>query len=120
MIQEVILYLVGFAIFCVLQSFFINGLFESMRGKCVNDLNKGEVCSGNILYPFKRWISKYVSEYWMSPIADCVKCMSSLYGTITFWATTLPLFGFHFYMIWVWVCDIFILCALNYLIYKKL
>lgn len=105
--QEIVLYLIGFILFVVLQSLAINGIFESMR-------------EGMIFYNFRMWLSKYVSEYWMNPLGNCVKCMSSFYGGITFWGTVIPLFGFHLFEIWIFIFDVFILLVLNYWIYKKL
>lgn len=118
--QEMLLYLIGFILFAIVQAFAINGIFESARGQQRNDLSKGIVYEGNILYPFKIWLSKYVSQYWMNPIFNCVKCMASCWGGITFWGTVLPLFGFYWIEIWVFVIDVFVLVSLNYYIYKKL
>lgn len=120
MIQEVVLYLVAFMFFVVLQSLVINGIYESMRGGCVDDIQKGKVCKGNILYPFRRMLEGFISDYWMNPIGNCVKCMASLYGGITFWGTVLPIIGFHWIEIWVFILDVFILVYLNYFFYKKL
>lgn len=100
-------YIIAFSIFVVLQSIAINGIYESMR-------------QGNLLYPFKNWLSKYVSNHWMKPLGDCIRCMSTVYGGITFWGTVLPVFGFCYFEIWVFIIDVFILCSLNYYFYKKL
>ena len=118
--QDILICLIGFCLFTIVQSFVINGIFESTRGSVRKDMIKGEVYEGNILYPVKVWLSKRVSDYWMNPICNCVKCMSSLWGGITFWGTIIPLFGFHFIEIWVFVLDVFLLVSLNYLVYKKL
>lgn len=99
-------YLICFLIFVVLQSFFINGVHEITRG-------------GMFFYQARLFLSKYISAYWMNPVCNCIKCMSSLWGTITFWATILPLFEFNFYLLWVWVSDMIILVVANYFIYKK-
>lgn len=120
MAQEIFFYLGSFLIFVLLQALAINGIYEAMRGSCVNDIVKGKVCSGNILYPIKLWMEERFSDYWMNPIGNCIKCMSSLYGGITFWGTVIPLFGFHWIEIWIFVFDVFILVSLNYYVYKKL
>ena len=89
-----------------MQSVFINGVHETTR-------------EGMIFYPARAFLSKYISEYWMNPMCNCIRCMSSVWGTITFWATILPLFDFNFYQLWVWIADMFILVVVNYFIYKK-
>ena len=120
MIEEIVLYLIAFFIFAVLQALAINGIHESMRGSCLDDIQRGRICKGNILYPFKRKLEEYISDYWMNPLGNCVRCMSSLYGGITFWGTVIPIFGFHWIEVWIFVLDVFILVSLNYWIYKKL
>lgn len=122
MIQEVILYVVAFAIFCVLQAFAINGIFELFRGKCIeNDIQKGRVCSGNLFYMIApEFFEKNKHKKWSNPVFSCVKCMASVWSLITFMPTVIFIFGFHWIEILVWAFNAFILVSLNYLIYKKL
>lgn len=120
MILQILQYTIAFAIFVVLQGLAINGVYESMRGSCTNDINKGLICTGNILYPFKRWLSKYISEYWLNPIGNCPRCMSSLYGALSFFPTVIYLFGFHLIEIPIYIFDVFILVSVNWIIYKKM
>jgi hypothetical protein len=121
MIQEVVLYLIGFAIFVVLQAFAINGIFELFRGACVNDMNEGRKCSGNLFYMIApSFFEKHKNSKWSNPFYSCVKCMASFWSLVTFMPMVIYLFGFHLVEIFIWAFDAFILVALNYFIYKKL
>lgn len=96
-------------------------MYECFRGACVKDIEKGEICKGNIFYPIATLIDRKIKNEWIKqPLFKCPKCMASCYGTITFWGTIFPIFGFHPFEIWVWVWDIIILVSLNWIIYKKL
>lgn len=99
-------YLVCFLIFVVLQSLFING---------VKDLF-GE---GMVLYKLRLFIDKYVNEFWRKPIYSCVKCMSSFWGSITFFPFVIYLIGFRWEEIPVFIFDICVLVYLNYFFYKR-
>ena len=100
-------YLICFSIFVVLQSLAINGIFEASR-------------EGMVIYPFRIFLSRYISEYWMNPIFNCIRCMSSFWGAVTFFITVIPLFGFCWIELWGGALDVFILCSLNYFFYKRL
>lgn len=116
-----ILYLVGFCLFVVLQSLFINGIHYALQGSCVNELNKGKVCKGNVFYMIgPSFFERNKNKWWSSPIFSCIKCMSSVWGAITFWPVVVYLFGFHWVQIGVFLFDVPILCSLNYYIYKRL
>lgn len=117
--MSILEYILSFSIFVILQGLAINGIKEVFDGKEVNELGKGMVTYGNVFYPLRKWLSKYISEYWQKPLWGCIRCMASFYGTITFFVTVLPLFGFNLFEVWVWVCDIFILVTVNWLIYKR-
>ena len=57
---------------------------------------------------FKKWVQK--------PLATCPVCMSSVYGTPVFWLSYyIELINFDFIII-VYICYIFALAGLNYLI----
>lgn len=108
MISELVLYLVGFILFLPVQSLAINGWHECFR-------------NGNIFEKiFGAFLEKHKGKWWTMPIWGCVKCESSVIGSITFWFTVIPIFGFHSYEIWIWVVDIFCLVNLNYWFYKTL
>lgn len=99
-------YLISFFVFIILQSLFING---------VKDLF-GE---GMILYKFRKFIDNNVKDFWRKPIYSCTKCMSSLYGAITFFPTVIYLFGFRWEEIPVLIFDVCILVYTNYFFYKR-
>lgn len=116
-----ILYLVGFCLFVVLQSLFINGINYSFSGGCVNEINKGKICKGNIFYMISpSFFEKCRGKWWTLPIWGCIRCQSSFWGAITFWPVVVYLFGFHWVQVGVFLFDVPILCSLNYYIYKKL
>ena len=115
------MYLIGFCLFVVLQSFYINGVFELFRGKCTNDLAKGTVCDGNLGYKvFKKFIEKNKDKVWYLPIAGCVRCMSSCHSIYTFFPLVIYLFGFHWIEIFAWAFDAVILISVNAYLYKRL
>ncbi len=116
----ILVYLIGFCIIMVIQSLFINGLYHAFSGKELNDLYKGKTWDGNILYPVKRFLRKYINNFWQRPLFDCIRCMSSIYGTITFVPFVIYLFGFRLVEIPILIVDIFCLSYLNYYFFKKI
>lgn len=112
---------VGFTLFIFMQAAYINGFFESCHGGCINEIKKGRVCTGNIIYKINpEWFENNKHRDWSKPFFSCVKCMSSIHGAITFWPTILYLFGFHWVEIPIYIFDVFILVTVNWFIYKKL
>lgn len=120
--MEYLEYLIGFCLFVVLQAFAINGVHESMKGSAIkDDLNHKINYQGNILYMLAPWFfEKYKYRYWAKPIFSCIRCMSSVYGALTYWPVVVILFGFNWVELLIFVWDVFILVSLNYLVYKKL
>ncbi len=113
--------LIEFILFSILQAAYINGFFESCRGGCVDDLYKGRVCTGNIIYKINpEWFERNKHKYWCKPCFSCVRCMGSLHGAITFWPAAIYCYGFHLVQIPVYIFDVFVLVTLNWYIYKKL
>jgi hypothetical protein len=111
----------AFFVFIILQGLAINGAYEAFAGGCVTDINGKKSCSGNILYMLNpAFFERNKNKYWAKPFFACVKCMSSAWGSITFWGTVIPVFGFHLFEIWVWIWDVFILVSVNWIISKKL
>lgn len=121
MIEQYILYLIWFCLFVILQGLAINGVYESFRGGCVNDIKKGEICSGNILYMVApKFFERNKNKYWSKPFFSCVRCMSSVWGAITFFPAIIYLFNFQWVEIPLFIADVFILVSVNWYIYKKL
>lgn len=113
--------LTEFLIVVLLQALLINGAFESFRGGCVNDMTKGRVCTGNVLYMLNpEWFEKHKHRTWSKPFFSCTKCMASFWGALTFWPYMLIVYGFHWEQLLVYVADVFILVTVNWFIYKKL
>ena len=110
--------ILSFVLFMIIQSLVINGIYECFQGKMVKYMD-GEKPEGNILYPIKRLFEKHISIYWQRPLWGCVRCMSSFWGSITFWGTIIPIFGFYWFEVWVWMLDMFALVYLNYYFYSK-
>lgn len=93
-------------IFVLLQGLAINGFQQVMDG-------------GMIFNPYKKWLQKQKS--WIGkPGGLCIKCLSSTGGTITFWPSALYCYGFHWFEIFVWIFDIFVLVYVNFYFYKKM
>lgn len=62
--------------------------------------------------------AKY-SKYVRKPIIECIKCMSSFWGTLTYWPTVLMALDFGWWMFGVWIADIVILSYVNWYWHKK-
>jgi len=99
-------YLFEFLVFTILQSLFINGIRETFN-------------EGMIFYRVKLFIDKHVNEFWRKPLYSCVRCMSGLYGALTFFPLVIYLFGFRWEEILVFIFDVGILIYLNYFFYKR-
>ena len=113
--------IVAFFLFIFMQAAYINGFFEACRGGCVNEMNKGRICTGMVIYKLApEWFDRNKHREWSKPIFSCVKCMSSFHGGITFWPAAIYFFGFHWVQVPVYVFDVFILVTVNWFIYKKL
>jgi|GEM_PF-2234799 len=121
MIVDVLLYLIAFSFFVVLQSLVINGIHDSCRGQKLVDGVTGKVdYQGMIFYELApKFFEKYKTKKWSRPIWSCVKCMSSVWGAITFLPLIIWLFGWHWIELFILCMDIFILVYLNWFFYKK-
>jgi len=88
------------------QSLVINGIKNTME-------------DGMILGGFAKWVNKNFGEFWSKPVVSCIRCMSSLWGAITFWPPVICCFGFELWQIPVFICDVFVLVYFNYYLYKR-
>src|SRR5580692_7420071 len=101
-------YFICFGLFILFQSLMINGIYECFAGNCTNDVKIGRVCKGNIFFKLNpEWFVKNKEKNWALPIFGCVKCMSSFWGTISYWTFVLLFLGFDFREIPVWMGDLF-------------
>lgn len=113
--------LVGFCVFMVLQALFINGMHELMKGGCIKEMEKGRKCSGMLFYELNpEFFERNKNKWWSRPAFSCIKCMSSVWSAITFWPVVIYIFRFHWVEIPVWCFDSICLVYLNYFFYKKL
>lgn len=93
-------------IFVFLQGLVINGFQQSME-------------DGMILEGYKKWLKKQKS--WIGkPGGLCIKCLSSIGGTITFWPVVLFMYGWHPVELFVWVLDMLSLVVVNFWVFKKM
>lgn len=99
-------YLIPFLIFVVLQSLFINGVKELYS-------------EGMILHRLRLFFDKHINEFWRKPLYSCIRCMSGLYGALTFFPPVIYFFGFMWEQILVFVFDVGVLIYLNYFFYKR-
>lgn len=99
--------IISFGVFAVLQALFINGVKESMS-------------EGNILHWYSILIARIKSDWIRKPMGDCINCMASVFGGITYWPTVVMVFGFWWQEIPLFVFDVFILVYLNFYFYKKI
>jgi len=109
--EKLFLGLLFFCIFMVLQSVFINGL-KSTFGKEM------------IFEKVGIFLKSKLPIYLYKPLIGCVQCMSSVWGTITYWSFIFLFFKLKYVHIpiWVaiWVVDVFCLTVINLYISKKL
>lgn len=103
---NIVLGLIGFILFVIIQALIINGIKEAMN-------------EGMILEKLGKRLKEVLGEYWFAPFGGCIRCMSSVYGAITYWPVVLYLFGFHWPEIPVFIADTFCLVIVNWIIYKK-
>lgn len=118
----VLINIICFFIFCIIQSIVINGIYECFSGGVLkDDINKTEKYQGMVFYMIApRFFERNKRRNWSKPLWSCVKCMSSVYGAITFWPTVLIVYGFYPIEILIFIFDVFMLVYLNYYFHKKI
>lgn len=118
---NIVIGIVGFSLFIIIQSLVINGIHYCFKFNCTDDIKTGLTCGGNIFYKLApKFFQKHKGQTWTLPLYACVKCQSSVWGTITFWSVIIPLLGFKPFEIIVWIFDMFALVSANWIIYKKI
>jgi len=98
--------LICFCLFLILQGCFINGVKACFEPKM-------------IFHGIGERLKKVLPEWSQKQLFACVRCMSLVYGALTFWPAVLYVFGFHTVQLFIFVADVFILVFLNYFIYKR-
>lgn len=121
MIVDVLLYLIAFSFFVVLQALCINGVHESFTGEYLApDLNGERHYQGMIFYMIApKFIENNKRRYIFKPIFGCIKCMASFWGAVTFWPLVIYLFSFKCIEVFIFCGDVFILVYLNFYFFKK-
>lgn len=105
---DIVLYLISFLLFAVIQALVINGWHECFR-------------EGQIFHKmFGKFIDKHKDKWWTMFLWGCVKCESSVIGGSLFWSLVYPLFGVHYFTVLAWILNTFMLVSLNYYFYKKI
>jgi hypothetical protein len=101
-------WLVDFSIFLVLQALFINGVKYCFE-------------KDNVFYKIAPgFFERNKGKVWTMNLWGCVRCMSSVWGAITFWTGVLVYHGWHWQEIPLFFFDLGILIPLNWIIYKKM
>lgn len=101
-----IVYLIMFIVFCFVQSMFIIGVKDCF-GKDMIFENLG------------KWLKEKLGEKLTKPLFGCVKCMSSLWGAVTYFPTVLCYYGYESWQIPVFIADAFVLVFMTYYLYKR-
>lgn len=105
--MEFLVNLIALMIFLILQSFFINGVYYSFsKGNVFNRINP-------------EFFEKHKKKIWALPLWSCIRCMSSVWGTATFWIPVIYFFGFCPIEMYVFIIDIGCLVTLNWIVFKK-
>jgi hypothetical protein len=103
---NILLYLLCFLVFAILQAYFINGVKASMD-------------EGMILEGYLKWVKRTFNSFWQKPLGTCLRCMASTGSAVTFWPTALWIFGYNHWMIPIFMADVFIVLIISWLIYKN-
>lgn len=93
-------------IFVLFQGLAINGFQQAMD-------------DGMIFHPYKLWLQKR-PKWFSKPMGLCVQCSASVGSIVSFWPAVLYIYGWKPIEVFAWFFDIFVLVALNRLIYKFL
>mgnify|MGYP000883416007 CR=1 FL=1 len=122
MIADLILYLIGFLLFVFIQGIIINGIHECLQGSAIKDELKGKIFyQGMVIYMLApKFFERVKNETWFKPFGGCIKCMSSVYGALTYFPFVIGIFGFHLCEIPIFIADIFCLVVINWQIYKRI
>lgn len=105
-----------FIVLIIVQALFINGLHIAFKGY-IDEQGKKH---GNILFMLVSYRTFGKDLYWTKPLWDCIKCMSSVWGTVSFFMLYTA-FGFNTTLLqlcFLWVIDVVALAYLSYLLYK--
>lgn len=118
---DILILLLCFVVFAIVQALFINGVHECFRGKKIVDEAGKVEYEGMIFYMMApKFFEKHRHKQWSRPLWGCVKCQSSVWGALTYWPTVIYLFEFQWEQIFIFIIDVFMLVYLNAFFYKQL
>lgn len=95
---------------------------EQMRGVAniiKTELNIIADFDGRHVRFYKEYDNYRFGKYARKPFGQCIKCMASVYSIPLFWPAAILIFGFQWWLIPVYVLNVFCLTYVNYLIFKK-
>lgn len=117
-----LIYMVCFLLFTVLQAWCINGIHSCFKGNMLVDGVSGKVdYQGMVFYMMApKFFESNKNKAWSKPFFSCVMCMASVWGALTFWPLVIYLFGFRWLELYVFGLDVFILVYLNKYFYSKI
>lgn len=119
--EQVLYCFLEFSLFVIIQALVINGIHFCFSFSCTDDIHQGIICKGNVFYKLApKFFQANKGKTWTLPLYGCVRCMSSVWGTITYWPVAVYLFGFNGFEIFVWMVDILTLVSVTWVVYKKL
>jgi hypothetical protein len=98
--------IVEFLLFAFAQSIVILGIANASE-------------KGYILERPSEMIRRVLGPVWSKPIIGCVRCMSSFWGSATYWPVVIWKYDFHGWQFGIWVADVFALVYLNWFLYKR-
>lgn len=105
---DIFIFLLSFLVFVFIQGLFINGVYNCFKKDMV-------------FYPLAEYLQRVIKNEWiLKPVFGCLMCMSSLWGTVSYWLSVYPLFGITKIVVLFYFFDVFILVAINQTIWKRL
>lgn len=104
---NIILGMLAFLVFCILESLVINGIRSTTE--------KGMIFEKPAL-----WVQKKLGPFWSHPVVGCIKCSGLSYGGLMFWPAVLQAFGFHWWQVPLYFVNALILSVISWYFYKRL
>lgn len=95
-------------------------LFASMKNRIEKDFSIAIEGSGSIFKFYVLQDEYKFSKYLRKPTLGCIKCMPSVWGTITFWIFSSLMYQSSDGLFWLWLFDIVALIPTTYYIHRIL
>lgn len=102
---NIVIGLVAFFLFIVIQSLVINGI-------------KGTFEEGMIFEKYGKWVKELGRNFKF--MGSCVKCMAVSFGGLMYWPFVLYIFGFEVWEVLIFVANAFCVSSLSFYFYKNL